>query len=256
MKKTKVILALSTILFASSICIAKPIIVAVIDTGIASDLKGANFLCKMGHKDFTGTGIEDHHGHGTHISGLIDQYAKDIVFKSPFKIRENTNTIEKLLSTKIDYCQVIIKYYDPAAKVDNNRYVKALQYAINLKVDIINYSGGGTNYVKEEEFLIKKALRMGIKVVVAAGNEYSNIDKSGKCYYPACLDPRLYVVGNLSENLSRTPSSNYGTKVNTWLVGTNKMSLLPDHRIGRMTGTSQSAAVKTGMMVHEMLGHR
>ena len=57
---------------------SKTLVVAVIDTGIDAQAFNRHVLCKTGHKDFTGTGIQDRHGHGTHISGLIDQYAKSI----------------------------------------------------------------------------------------------------------------------------------------------------------------------------------
>jgi len=79
--------------------------IAVIDTGISLDRIQDASLCKTGHKDFTGYGLNDNHGHGTHIYGLIDQYAKNIKLK--------TNSDVALLSkTSVSYCQIIIKFYD------------------------------------------------------------------------------------------------------------------------------------------------
>lgn len=267
MKQTKVALILSiAMMICSNSAIAKtkkhsvksakrtkPIIVAVIDTGISDELKDANFLCKFGHKDFTGLGLNDTHGHGTHISGLIDQYAKGL------RLGKET-TIAGLLNTKANYCQVILKFYNPSRFQESGnpkREVEALKYAINIHVDIINFSGGGLAPDPEENELIKKALDMGIKVVVAAGNERTEIsDPKQRCYWPACSDPRLFVVGNLShEGGGRAPSSNYGSIVNTWEIGTDLLSLADLTHGAYMTGTSQATAVKTGKIVHEMLSH-
>src|SRR5690606_17888997 len=91
------LLLLSLLLFATNVTVAKPIIIAVIDTGISDKLKDGKFLCKMGHKDFTGTGLNDVHGHGTHVSGLIHQHA--------------AKTAD--WNKSANYCQVILKYWDP-----------------------------------------------------------------------------------------------------------------------------------------------
>ena len=71
------------------------ITIAVIDTGLRKDIVEQGYskgICKIGHKDFTGTGINDDHGHGTNISGLIHKYAKGL-----------------------KYCQVIIKFWVKSA---------------------------------------------------------------------------------------------------------------------------------------------
>ena len=226
----------------------KNIVVAVIDTGISTELLSGNSYCKDGHKDFTGMGLKDNHGHGTHISGIIDQYAKNHIFTKG-KVPKD---IDKL---KENYCQIIIKYYDPKAKGNDNpkNTIKSFKWAIDQKVDIINYSGGGTEFSKEEKEVVEEALNKGIKVVAAAGNERSNIDKHK--YYPAMYDKRIYVVGNLVDSHSRNiaVTSNYGKSVNTWEVGTNVLSRLPVNKYGYMTGTSQATAIKSGKLVREML---
>lgn len=253
MGNSKAILIASIILLQASPLLAqvkKPIVVAVIDTGINQSLNNSNFLCKFGHKDFTGTGMEDRHGHGTNISGLIDQYVKGIILKP------DGSNIKELLSAKANYCQVILKYYDPKVSGMNNlkNETDALRYAINIKVNYINFSGGGLEFDKEEKALIKEAIDMGIKVVVAAGNEKSDIDVLGKHYYPAYDDPRQIIVGNL-DGKRRAPTSNYGKSVNTWEQGTNQYSLRDSIGVSCMTGTSQATAIKSGKLIHEKLSH-
>lgn len=225
----------------------KKVMVAVIDTGIDSALMTDNSVCEGGHKDFTGTGLHDTHGHGTHISGIIDQYAKDFLIR-------NDKSPSDLSKISADYCQIIIKYYDsrmPLTKTLDNT-IKAFRWAIDHNVDIINYSGGGEDPSPREKKVIIEALNKGIKIVSAAGNEHHDIDKVK--YYPAMYDKRIYIVGNLVNKHSRqiASTSNRGKSVNAWEVGTNTFSRLPGG-FGYMSGTSQATAVKTGKLVREML---
>jgi subtilisin family serine protease len=251
------------ILSVSSLCSAdvgwarlprkkKPIVVAVIDTGIDQAMMSNNSLCDSGHKDFTSTGLNDRHGHGTHISGLIDQYAKGYIFSWG---KDNWH-IDKI---NVDYCQIIIKYYDPKAQNSDNmrNTIEAFRWAIAQHVDIINYSGGGEVPSTTEKAVILEALNKGIKIVAAAGNEKSDIDKKSSHYYPAYYDKRIYIVGNLVEDGKHiAKSSNYGKSVNSWEIGTNVISKIPGHAVGTMTGTSQATAIKTGKLVHEMLTNK
>lgn len=252
----------------------KLIRIAVIDTGIDLDLlKNSRSYCKDGHKDFTGFGLNDNHGHGTHISGIIDQYAKNFIF-TPNVVESDINKVV------VDYCQIIIKYFDPSLVGSNNleNTIKSFRWAIDQNVDIINYSGGGVDPSEEEKKLVIEALNKGIKVVVAAGNEASNLsadpclhieaDKDKKLcrkehpakygeYYPAMYDSRIYVVGNLVTSYSNEVSekSNYGDPVTYWEVGAKVLSRLPGNKYGTMSGTSQATAIKSGKLIREMLTH-
>jgi minor extracellular protease Epr len=247
---TKFLLTASLIaLLFCSRSLGSTIKVAVIDTGI--DAASSHDLCTFGHKSFVNNSspLKDTHGHGTHIAGLISKYAG-----------------------KGDWCMVAIKFYDPDASSRANleSMRQSIQYAIDLKVDYINISGGGFQPNDGEKALIIKALNKGIKVVVAAGNGDDNhvavnLDKDCS-YFPACYDKRILVVGNLKdtdsnpdfvtwsgEKLSRAPSSNYGSYVKRWEVGTNVESTLPGNRRGRMTGTSQATAIVTGKLLNKAL---
>jgi subtilisin family serine protease len=237
----------------SKIDLPKVYKVAVIDTGLDSSLMNKSWICAEGHKDFTGEGLVDNHGHGTHISGLVDQYAKDFIFTKAMKQGQDLKDIDKI---QVNYCQIIIKYYDPKAPGDNlKNTIKAFRWAIDQKVDIINYSGGGTDASAEEKALVQEALNKGIKFVAAAGNERSDIDKHK--YYPAMYDTRISIVANLVDLHSReiASSSNRGKSINTFELGTDVLSRLPDGRFGRMTGTSQAAAIHTGKLVRKQLSN-
>jgi subtilisin family serine protease len=225
----------SLILFlAASSASAKTLIIAVIDTGIDPSVP---HLCKMGHKSFvkSSSALTDQNGHGTHIAGLIA-----------------ANVGEG------DYCIVAIKYYVDGATGEQNmaRMIAAEKYALNIKADFINISGGGPQSNSEEKQLIQSILKRNTTMVVAAGNEKSDLDKSCD-YFPACYDSRIIVVGNLEVREDGQKgvchSSNYGAYVKRWEVGTNVTSTLPGGRTGKMTGTSQATAVATGKLVKERL---
>jgi subtilisin family serine protease len=234
----------------SSLASAKTLVVAVVDTGVDSGPHLENLhLCKSGHVSFVpgNNPLVDHHGHGTHIAGLISRNAGDA-----------------------NYCVMSIQYYDPDSSANNNMEAtkKALRYAIDHKVDFINYSSGGSEPSEQEHALVKEALDKGITVVVAAGNDGKNL--GSKCvFYPACYnDKRLVVVGNLRlktkteldldikfrsvtsiSATTRADSSNYDGPVNRWEIGSHVFSDLPNYTAGYMTGTSQATAVATGKLV-------
>lgn len=215
--------------------------VAVIDTGYNYKELGSRQinLCKTGHKDLSYRqeydnsyhmyGIDpipkDFHGHGTHIAGLIDSYGK--------KFGPGL------------FCIVIVKFYDPAYAGSMDTSTRAIEYANQIGADYINYSAGGYYFMKDEETAVKKFLDRGGEMIAAAGNESKNIDVTP--YYPASLDRRIYVVGNVAPTGYRAKSSNYGNTVNAWEMGTNvTMNGMT------MTGTSQSAAIRTGKLLSKI----
>ena len=233
------------IILSCSIAHAKQLVVAVIDTGIDVSLLNKNTFCKTGHKFFAGTSLMDNHGHGTHVSYLIDQYAKNVIL--------GNSTISQLESAKVNYCQIIIKFYDPNDNQNSHlSMTKSIKWAIQQKVDIINISGGGRMFVPDEHKAIIEALNKGIVVVAAAGNDSSNLGRS--TYYPAMYDKRIYVVGNIVNNsriIART--SNYGKPVNSWEIGENVLSRFPNNSVGYLSGTSQATAIRTGKIVRKVM---
>jgi len=197
----------------------KQTIVAVVDTGVSLDIN-VESLCDFGHFDFTSTGFNDKIGHGTNVSGLIHRYAG------------NTN-----------YCQIILKYFDPDSRFDNiDSTVVAFEEAVRLGVHIINYSSYGISPHPAEKKVIKKALDRGIIVVVAAGNDNNNLDEACNAY-PACYDKRIVVAGNGAKD-KRYNGSNYGKIVDYWEDGKDKKVYGKKY-----SGTSQATAIVTGKII-------
>lgn len=240
--------------------------IAVIDTGIsASMLTELNTICKGSlHKDFTGRGLYDVDGHGTHISGLIDQHAKSILMG-------RNDSLLVLNNKKANYCQIILKFFhNRSSNTDVElSMIRALTYAINLKVTMINISAGGPSHTHEECNLIKIALDRGIKVVAAAGNNgkyllSSNITKNKSLknsektttYFPAQCDDRVVVVGNGFSHTKRASSSNYGGDVDIWENGLDVFSVDLNNKATMNSGTSQATAIHSGKIIKSLLSNK
>ena len=219
----------------------KPIVIAVLDTGFGFNNEGhVAHLCKYGHKDFTkdrqltkdyGTVDavpHDNQGHGTNIVGLIQQFAK----------------------SEVGYCFVIIKYYSQFQSDHENQVssVLAFKKAYEMKVNIINYSGGGPNQNQQERKWIGKFLTRGGVLFAAAGNDHLDLDVVGNEFYPAMYYNKVIAVGNKSADGQISKSSNYGNAVKWWEVGERQTAFGVT-----MSGTSQATAVATGKRVSEML---
>lgn len=199
--------------------------IVILDTGL--DLNDARFeghICTTGHKDFTGQGLHDYHGHGTHVAGLVMQYAKNS-----------------------DYCLIIVKYFVDDGH-NNNRYIKALNYASSLNPSAINYSGEGPGFSSLEWSII--SMHPNVQYIVAAGNEGVNMDNTENCTYPACYNLKNVVVVGNSLNGKPHSSSNYGNVVKHWEEGMYVSSTMPGGSFGTMSGTSMSCAIHTGKYIY------
>ncbi len=214
--------------------------VAVVDTGIQVDhpFLSNNLYVKEGKLSSKNYGVDfslkskstrpsDTHGHGTHVAGIIKSVYPDV----------------KLLA---------LKYYNPKAsgQANLNSTIKALEYAVDQNVDVINYSGGGPEPSEQELAVLKKAERKGILVIAAAGNEKSNIDVKQNAYYPASYGlSNIITVGAHNESNKIISSSNWGSKsVDIAAPGFRIKSAIPGNGAGYMTGTSQATAFVSGVV--------
>lgn len=217
----------------------KEIVVAVIDTGIQLDhsFLANNLYVVNGSKSAQNYGVDfstgkmttapsDQHGHGTHVAGIVKSVFPEV----------------KILA---------LKYYNPKASGQANldATIKALKYAVDNNVDVINYSGGGPEASVEELRILKEAEKKGILVIAAAGNEKSNIDDKKHAYYPASYGlSNIITVGAHDDELNIIPSSNYGkNSVDIAAPGHRIRSAIPGNGAGYMTGTSQATAFVSGV---------
>lgn len=197
--------------------------------GFIDDVHGWNFVSNNNK-------VKDHHGHGTHVAGIIGAEGG------------NGRGISGV-SPKVNL--MILKYYDPRfSNTDNlKNTIKAIKYATKMGAKIINYSGGGTQYSQPEFNAIKQAKNKGILFVAAAGNESSNSNKYN--YYPANYSSKLnniISVTAINRSTKVLSSSNWGDlTVHIAAPGENIFSTLPRNKYGHMTGTSQATAFVSGV---------
>jgi subtilisin family serine protease len=190
--------------------------------GFIDDVHGWNFTDDSNR-------VTDVHGHGTHIAGIIATGAPGASL-------------------------MILKYYDPKASGEENQKntLRAIEYATKMKVQIINYSAGGTEASAAEKSAIERAADDHILFIAAAGNERSDSDRVG--FYPASYElPNILSVTAtdarpkmaLPATAKILASSNFGRKsVDLAAPGKNILSSVPGAhgRVGLMTGTSQATA--------------
>ncbi|MBY0385931.1 S8 family serine peptidase [bacterium] len=198
------------------------------ENGYKDDVHGWNFVNNSNR-------IDDNHGHGTHIAGIIGA--------------EGGNNFGITgIASKVS--MMILKYYDPKSPGNNlENTIKAFNYATQMKAHIINYSGGGTDYSQKEYEAVRRARSQGILFVAAAGNERSNSDQQK--YYPANYDlDNIISVTAINPQLQVLQSSNYGVQtVHVAAPGEEIYSTLPGNTFGTLTGTSQATAFATGLAV-------
>lgn len=197
--------------------------------GFIDDVSGWNFLKNSAE-------IEDRHGHGTHVAGLIAAGA-GVMSPLPPTIR-----------------LMVLSYYAAGASDEATLRAceEALRYAVRMGADVINFSGGGRRPSATERKILADAEARGILLVAAAGNE--GLDTDAWPFYPASYELSNILAVTGADGAHRVlASSNYGAgRIQTSAPGEAILSLLPGGKLGGMTGTSQATALVT----HEVLRTR
>ena len=198
-----------------------PVLVAVIDTGInASHELFDGVLCDEGlwynaitHKNGRDYINDDCNngkliGHGTHVAGIVAQEIKkygleDYIKILPVKAGDSNGR------------------FDSVAVVDAISYVKDLatqNKTIVINMSLTSYYWGKNSNV---DVAVQSAVREGVIVCAAAGNEGYNSSSAGKSLgSPACLENVIGVM-NYMEGLSPAPKSNYGAAYDIAAPGQN-----------------------------------
>lgn len=193
--------------------------------GFVDDLHGWNFV--QNNAD-----VQDHHGHGTHVSGLITKYW-------PSETKQSACPSFQLM---------IIKYFDQRSPANDTleSSIKSYKYALDQGARIINFSGGGAKRSKAEEEILGLALAKKVLVVAAAGNE--GVNTATHPFFPASYKmPNVLPIAALDKNQKLLATSNYGAAIPLATLGESLRSALPGNQHGFMTGTSQATAVTTGV---------
>jgi subtilisin family serine protease len=248
-----------------------PVLVAVVDTGIDYNHEDLKDVVWTNTKEIPGNGIDDDgngyiddvhginvldrdrngkatsdpmdkHYHGTHVSGTIA--AKQNNGKGIAGIASNV----KIMGIRTVPSSGDEKDIDVA---------EAFIYAAKNGARIINCSFG--KYDNEGQNLIPDTLKYiadnyGVLVIVAAGNESHDIDKTPT--YPAAYNSEnLLVVASTTSYGSLSSFSNWGKiGVDVAAPGSDVYSTLPGNDYGSLSGTSMATPTTVGVAA-EVLAH-
>ena len=218
------------------------------NNGFIDDVHGWNFADHSNN-------LMDHFGHGTHVSGLI---------VGPVRNNGSTFVGRELASTETpeQKCHpiqlMILKYYARGMLPDQTiqSETAAIHYAIKMHARVINFSSGGADPNANERAAIEEANDKHILFVAAAGNDDQNDDHDG--FYPASykLPNILSVAADNSLGNQLMFFSNYGRRtVDIAAPGENIISTLPNGLKGAMSGTSQATAVVTSVVARFLQLH-
>lgn len=214
--------------------------VAVLDTGIDPDhpdLEGAIEQTR----DFTGEGIEDLNGHGTHCAGVIAARQNEIGFIG-------TAPLASLLIGKV-------LRNDGAGSLD--AVADGVRWAVEERVDILSMSLGAPEGSPGLFEAVHTALARGIIVICAAGN-------SGALFTNSIGYPGRYgsVITVAAHDQHGQPSgfSSRGSAIDFMAPGQDIWSTYRQGGYAKLSGTSMATPFVAGLAAlvlakHRMAGH-
>lgn len=169
------------------------------------------------------------YGHGTAVAGLILQMAPRATI-------------------------LPIRVFKPDGSSNTEDLYQAIAYAVSMNADIINISGGSLEPDYTLHALVGATSSLGIYTVAAAGNT-GQVDHGT---YPARLSYSsapsyptkgfVFGVGSMGTNYAISSFSASGDGIFTYLPGEDLTTLYPNNQTARVTGTSFSAPLMTGVL--------
>ena len=204
--------------------------VAVLDSGIAEH----RYLEVEEAVDYTGEGIGDLNGHGTHVAGIIgsrQENYRGVAYQSELHD---------------------LKVLDEAGRGRGDRLLRAMEYTVRNDIDVAVLSLGTEvdrcNGNDAMSRAVNTASRNGVITVVAAGNMGP---ESGTVTSPGCAE-RALTVGSVDKNdniaqySSRGPTTDGRVKPDVVAPGSNVGSTGRTGNFVRMSGTSMAAPQVAG----------
>ena len=199
----------------------------VIDTGYSdhTDLQGgAN---KDLSKSFiSGTDIIDHNGHSSHCLGIIGA-------------RDNASG---MVGVAPECTLITAKVLDGNGIGGLHAIVSALDYAIELKPDVISMSLGAPMYNRQIHERVKTLTEMNIPVICAAGNS-----ASAPVLFPANY-PETIAVTAFDEQGRPASFNSTGELVDFSAPGVNIYSTYLNQQYAKLSGTSMATPFIAGVV--------
>ncbi len=199
-------------------------VVAVVDTGVDGrhqDLTGAVLpgldLVRPG-----GDGWRDENGHGTHVAGTVAALVGNGLGGQGVLARARVLPVRVL---------------DGAGEGYTSDIAEGVLYAAEQGADVVNLSLGGPGRDPVLAAAVAHAVRSGVVVVAAMGNEGQ---EGSPTSYPAAL-PDVLAVTALDRTRARAPYSSQGGHADLAAPGSDVVSTIPGNRYASADGTSMAA---------------
>jgi len=201
--------------------------VAILDTGIDTDhqdLKDA--ICET--EDFTGDGIEDKGGHGTHCAGIVGARLNNVGFVG--------------IAPKCDLA--IGKVLGDNGSGTYDQIADGVDWAVSVGSQIISMSLGGPGSSDRLFKSIHNALAKGVVIVCAAGNEGSIF--SNTIGYPGRYGGVITIASH-DANGNRSGFSSRGGEIDFMAPGQQIYSTYLDNKYASLSGTSMATPFVAGV---------
>lgn len=209
----------------------KRIKVAVLDSGLDYD-EDIPYVCRedfLGEKELH-TLYQDYTGHGTSVAGLICA-------------KGNDSRITGIAANVDLYAARIL---DEKNEAPVSRVVKAVQWAMEQKVNIIHMSFGTKEYSQELYDVIKQAYNKNILIIASAGNTGTAQEDESTVEYPAAF-PDVIAVGATNTQNKKTEISASGEELDIVAPGDQILTAGSFGGVMVEEGTSMAAAQITGI---------
>ena len=200
--------------------------VAIVDSGVNS--KHPDIGRIIAQRDFVeGDSVaDDDNGHGTHVTGIAGALTDN----------------GKGVAGGCFECELLIaKVMGPIGFTTDSRIVEGINWSVNQGAEVVNLSLGGSGDSSVLRTAVNRAYSQGAVMVAAAGNEGTNVPQ-----YPAAYSKVIAVSATTADGrLARF--SNRGDWVDLAAPGTDILSTRMSGGYDRMSGTSMSAPLVSGL---------
>ena len=191
------------------------ILVAVLDTGIDTNHPELTpFISDLGYNFVANNvDIQDQHGHGTHVSGIIALQATNKAMILPIKVvQTGPNAPIRPQSVEAG-----------AGTALTENVAQGVVYAINKGAKVINLSLAWPASIRSKKMdeAMELAEQRGVLVIASAAN-----DRTSANLYP-CIYPQAICVGAHGPDGSFTYFSNHGSMVDLLAPGISILSTWP-----------------------------
>ncbi|NOX62903.1 MAG: S8 family serine peptidase [Chloroflexi bacterium] len=187
--------------------------------GLVDDVYGWNFAAESPN-------VDDWHGHGSHVAGIVAA-----------RMNNGRGIAGIAPKTKV----MAVGVFSPPGFGTFADEVEAILYATDMGASVINLSLGSTAYSLGEQRAVEYAVRHGVVVVAAAGNNGREIH-----HWPAAHEAAIAVAATTATD-QRASYSNMGDYIDVAAPGSSIWSLNRWGGYVANSGTSMAAPHVAGL---------